>query len=253
MKIKAASILVLICGFLIFVGWMTGGAGTARERELAAVLKPLLKPATYVLWSEEELKPAGMYEPKNRQAVKDFVTKYPGTEEAYQAEVWLAMAGKYSETAPYFLAEKQRQTAVAERLRIISRTTSRPGTRKMAELQRAFGFYQDQPGEHAGYYEQADEIISHIEDYTSEKDAAFQRYLQVLEMKPSDIEPTLRLLAAHEKGYDDDLAGGLKMARELERKFPHWETQSVGGLIESYELAGRGLAAPDSLHGVSRD
>jgi len=243
LKMKAVPILILVCAVLAQGCAKTDRAGTTRSTELAAVLKPLLKPATGPFWSEDEEEPPGWCEPANRQAVRDFVAKYPETEEAYQAEVWLAMAGAYTERNPMRLAEKRRQEEVVQRLKAIGHATARAGTEKMAELERAFRLYRDEPGDHTEFYQQVDEILSHIQDFKSEKDGVFQRYLEVAEMRAGDIEPTLRLLAAREKGFDGHLDRALEMARELKQKFPGWEPQSVNSLIEMYELYQRGQTA----------
>lgn len=243
---KRAAILILACGLVMLACWMMTDSGTPRQRELAAVLKPLLKLSTESFWSEDEEPSWGWYDAKNRQVVRDFVAKYPGTEEAYQAEVWLAMAGAYSERNPVRSAEKRRQAEVVERLETISHATAVAGTRKMAELERAFRLYQDEPGDHAEFYSQAEAVLGRIQDFKSERDGAFRRYLQVTELRAEDIEPTLRLLVAREKGMEGQLDQELKLARELKEKFPHWEPQSVNSSIEMTELYQRGWRLDNS-------
>ncbi|MBW8865505.1 MAG: hypothetical protein JF609_11420 [Verrucomicrobia bacterium] len=95
--------------------------------------------------------------------------------------------------------------------------------------------------------------MSRIQDFNSERDGAFQRYLTVVELRAGDVEPTLRLLAADEKGYDGHLDQGLELARQLKHDFPHWEPQSVNSLIEMDELYLRGWTLENSVRGLSKN
>ena len=255
---KIAATFILVGGLLVLAWWMAADSRTPRERELAAVLKPLLKPAGGSFWSEDEEQPEGWCEPANRQAVKDFVTKYPGTEEAYQAEVWLAMAGAYSERSPYWSVEKRRQDEVVKRLSVIGHTTAQAGTEKMAELERAFRLFQiadDARSDEAGAAEferQAEGIFNHIKEYESEQDKVFLHYLKVLDMKPAEIEPTLRYLVAYETGYHDR-GRQLRLARELKQKFPRYDPPGVNSMIEILELEQKGWTLANSVRGSGRN
>jgi hypothetical protein len=75
----------------------------------------------------------------------------------------------------------------------------------------------------------------------------------VVELRAGDIEPTLRLLAAHEKGYDDHLDQALELAKELKHAFPNWEPQSVNSLIEMDELYLRGWTPENSVRALSKN
>ena len=123
----------------------------------------------------------------------------------------------------------------------------------MAKLERAFRLYGDEPGDHAEFYGQVNDILSHIGEFESEKDGAFRHYLKVVEMRPSEIEPTLRFLVVREKSYDHQLDKALDLAKELKQRFPTWEPQSVDGAIEMMELYKRGWTPSNSIRDLSKN
>jgi len=251
-KMRTVPVLILACALLIQGCEKAADPSATRQKELAGILKPLLKPEVYSFWEDEIKTPPGWYEPTNRQTLKLFITKYPETEESYQAEVWLAFASAYSERRPVLSEEKRRVAELTERLKIISLKTSEPGTKKMAELERASRLFQDEPGDHTEFYRQVDGILGHIREFESEKGAPFRRYLKLVEMRLSDIEPTLRLLVVNEKGYDHQMDKAIELAKELKRKFPAWDPQSVNGMIEMLELYKRGWTPSSSLRDLSQ-
>ena len=125
---RAAFVLILT-GVLLTQGCQSApDASRARQKELAGILKPLLKPAVPSFWSDGHEEPPGWYSSANRQGLRNFIAKYPGTEDAYQAEIWLAFADTDTEKCPIAADEKGRIAGLAERLEIISQKTGRPGT-----------------------------------------------------------------------------------------------------------------------------
>lgn len=234
---KFAAIFILACTLLIQGCAKSSGPEAARQSELAIVLKPFLK-STEVGWGEDVEVIHGWTNPNNQQALKIFMAKYPETEEAYEAELWLSFAAapRFSQT----FQEKRQASKMAERLKTISQKTSCPGTEKMAELERAFLLYHDWPGDHADFYQQVNNILTRIQDFKSENSGPFRRYLQAVEIKPSEIEPSLRLLVINEKCYDHMQTQALALAKELKQKYLNWESQSVNSEIEMIELCQSG-------------
>lgn len=210
----------------------------ARQRELAAILKPFLTQTEISDDGYSEMVP-NWRNRANQNPLRVFIAQHPETEEAYEAEIWLSMATAPTSTETF---EKRRvQADIAEKLKTISQKTSCPGTKKMAELEGAFTLYQDSwPGDHTAFYQQADDILVRIADFQSEKSGLFRLYLQATEMKPSDIEPTLRLLVVREKCFDHQQTEALALARELKHAYPNWEPRSVNSQIEMIELFQRG-------------
>lgn len=253
MEMKTASILILACALLIQGCEKAADSSATRQKELAGILKPLLKPGGYSFWDDEVETPPGWYEATNRQALKLFIAKFPETEESYQASVWLAFASAYTERCPIPSEEKRRVTELTERLKLVSQKTSQHGVERMAKLERASRLYGDEPGDHTEFYEQVNDILSHIGEFESENDGAFRHYLKVREMRPSEIEPNLRFGVVREKGYDFQLGNALDLAKELKRRFPTWEPQSINGEIEILELYKRGWTPSNSVRDLSKN
>jgi len=123
----------------------------------------------------------------------------------------------------------------------------------MAKLEWAFRLFAEDNEDHTGFEKQADEILSHIKEYESEKDKEFLRYLKVVEMRPLEIEPNLRLLMVYEECYDHCLDRALELARELKQKYPAWEPRSVNSEIEMIELYKRGWTLENSSRNLSKN
>src|SRR5258708_35181507 len=86
MEMKAAFILILACALLIQGCEKASDPSATRKKELAGILRPLLKPEVYSFWDDEEKGP-GWSEATNRQALKLFIANRRETEESYQASV----------------------------------------------------------------------------------------------------------------------------------------------------------------------
>jgi hypothetical protein len=253
MGMKAAFILIFVCAWLIQGRKKAVDPVATRQEELASILKPLLTPEAYPFWDDEAETGPGWYKATNRQTLKLFIAKYPETEESYQASIWLAFASAYTEKCPIPSKEKRRVTDLTDRLKMVIQRTSQHGTERMAKLELAFRLYGEEPEDHTDFYGQVNDILNHINEFESEKDAAFRRYLKVRETRPSEIEPTLRLLVVNEKCCDHQLDNALSLAKELKQKFPNWEQQSVNGAIEMMELYKRGWTPSNSIRHLSEN
>src|SRR6185437_16078101 len=111
--------------------------------------------------------------------------------------------------------------------KIISQKATLSGTAKMANIERAgilFAGGEDSEN-HSEFEKQANEIVNQAKEYEAEKSKPFLRYLKVTETKPSDIEPSFRLLIVDEEVYAHRLDNALTLANQLKNKFPRWEPQ----------------------------
>jgi hypothetical protein len=244
---KITPVLILVTVLLVQGCEKKSNPTAVRQKELTRILKPLLKPAVYSFWEDEEESAPGWCEPTNREALRVLIAKYPETEEAYQAEVWLMFASQYTERNPISSEEKLRRMAMAGRLKIISQKTTLSGTAKMANIERAGILFLQDDEDHSEFEKQADEIIGHAKEYEREKSKPFLLYLETTETKPLDIEPTFRLLIVNEELCAHRQDNALALAKELKNKFPSWETQSVNGQIEMIELYKRGWTPENSM------
>ncbi len=255
--------IFLICqalaliGFLMLLGCAKAtGASSVRKGELTPVLAALLKiPPPPADPDEPSNENPGWYDPANRHAVRDFIAKYPDTEEAYQAGVWLIFAQGSTEVygsisvsksergdkakvrekiSSYLSEQKGRRAALAEKLKRIISRTSRPGTAKTAKLLRAGQLLSAE--EYAGFAEQAYDILAHIKEYESEKDKHFLRFADVTETPPAEIEPTLRDMLVVSECHQHHLGKALALAKELKQNFPKWHRREIDGNIDMLEV-----------------
>lgn len=203
----------------------------ARQNELARVLNSYLKLAVE---TEDFQENAGWFQPANRQALADFTAKYPGTEESFQAEIWLALG-----------LPPHEKFITAERLRAIGQAASQPGTVKFAKLERAWTLYQENSNDHADFIKQADEILSHIEEYQADKQ--LRHYLTLMRYPISDLEPDLRLSIVYEEAYGGHLDTALELVKDLKNRFPHWQNRSVDAEIKMIELYKSGSWPPSTF------
>lgn len=161
--------------------------------------------------------------------MKNFIAKYPDTEQVYQAEIWLIFAQNND-----FIRDWHQRIRVraerAQKLAIIISKSARPGTVKMAQLARVYELCDAE--DFAESRKEINEILVNIEKYKSENDPQFQLYLKTVGQSPSDIEPELRELLVIEESYQMNLEKALVLAEDLKQRFPRWDQQSVNGAIE---------------------
>lgn len=213
MRTRILATLTFMSLFLTQSFLRAADIGTIRKGELTKVLTALQKhhpPSTDPDEQDDEL--PGWANPANREAVKEFILKYPETEEALLAEVWLIFAqGSFQRSRDAFESR-------AEELKKIISKTRRPVTAKIASLQRAFLL----PADHPEFEKQTDEILAHIKEYESEKDKQFLCYIQIESLSPSDVEPELRRGLIIAECHRHQLGKALALAEELKQKCPQW-------------------------------
>lgn len=221
-----------ICILMLVIEGCTKEASpdTLRQKELNGILKPFLKPGVQ---TEDYQEGYGWCQPTNRLAMKNFIAKYPDTEEAYQAEIWLIFAQANDFIRDWHQRIRVRAEQAQKLATIISKST-RPGTVKMARLVRVNELCD---AENFAESEKAiNEILVNIEEYKSENGDQFRRYLKAIDESPSDIEPGLRNMLVIEESYQMHLPKALVLAEDLKQRFPIWDQQSVNGAIEMLKL-----------------
>ena len=118
------------------------------------------------------------------------IPKYPDTEEAYLAEVWLIFAKADTDKSRDIKETMRRRKADAEALQRIILKTKVPGVVKMAKILRACELAPAE--EHEELKKQAEEILTHIKEYESETDPQYLRLAEVDGTPLSETEPYLR-------------------------------------------------------------
>lgn len=225
--------------FAIFVLLLSLNSGqsedslTLRKRELEPLLKALQwKAAPTKSPSLESAGNPGWYNPKNRQAIAGFIGRYPGTEEAILAEVWLIFA-KADTDRSHDMSEIRRWRAEdAKALERIIKTTRRRGIAKLAKILRALELSAAQ--DYNQVKEQIGEILRDIKEYQSEKDSEYLRFFEVEGTPLVELEPYMRRCLLISECHQKHFAEALKVAEELQAKFPDWsKRESVQEDIEA--------------------
>jgi hypothetical protein len=223
------TIAVLCVSLLAAAGCGSAADSTAaRTKELASVLKPVQKPG-----SDSETNPQnpGYYDLANRERLRDFINKYPGTEEALHAEVWLAFAEAITERRLDPLAEKRLSERRAQRMKEIATKAADPATAKIATLLRAGDL--SNASDWAECEKQLHEIVAHAKEYESETNKNFLSFCKLDRIPVSEIEPFYRIELIANACYEGRLDKALALAEELQQKFPEWsKRERFAGTID---------------------
>ena len=194
-----------------------------RKKELAKILASVWHPGT-------ETENPGYYDPANQEALRVFISKCPGTEEALHAEVWLAFAEGITKKIDNPVEKKRAREQRAERMKEIAAKTANPATAKMALLVGV-----DQLGNARNwteYEKQVTAILDNIKDYEAEADHSFLQFCKLNMIPHTELEPFYRRELIANDCYQDRLTDALAKAEELERKFPEWsKREGIAGVI----------------------
>jgi hypothetical protein len=256
-NILVFSLMLTLAGLCMASGCAKAtDAESARKEELAAVLTSFLRvPPPPADPDEASNDNPGWYDPANRQALRDFIAKYPDTEEGYQAGVWLVFARSITEInqglslseidrtdrakareklISFEVERKHRRAEFAEELnRIISKTT-RPATAKMGKILRAGQLLQ--ADDYSEFEKQAYDILNHAKEYETEKDEPFMRFTQIDKTPAWETEPIFRQLLIVSECLQHHFDKALVLAKELKEKFPKWSKhERIDGNIEMLE------------------
>lgn len=199
---------------------------STRRKELRAALSALQwKPPPPADPDYDTTGNPGWYSPKNREALARFISQYPDTEDAYLAEVWLIYA-KADTDKSWSISETQRRRAQdAEALKRIIAKTSRPGVAKIARILRACELAAAE--DHAALATQAEEILSRIKEYESEKDPEFLRFAEVDGTPPGETEAYLRRSLIISECHQHHFEKALALAEDLQKRFPGWSKRQL--------------------------
>jgi len=252
-RMKVRHISIFVCISLVIAHPLVAvDSNAARQKELAVILEALRKTPPAPSNPDEPCdENPGWYDPTNRQALKTFVTRYPDTEEAYLAETWLVFAQSFTERSRDMSEIKRLWTERARRLETIVSKTTRPGTAKIAEVERVSALHNAE--DYGGFNKQMDEVLGHIKEYEAEKDKQFLSFCKVIETPPSEIEPTLRRMLIIEECHQHHLEKALALAEDLKQKFPQWSNRKgIDGNIHLLKLGKSPYPTREELNNVGR-
>lgn len=220
--------LNLLCMILFLGATLTLGADDPKPRkaELAAALAPLQwQPPPPADMDHDTSPNPGWYNPRNREALAKFVAKYPDTEEAYLAEVWLIFAKADAERSRDISDLKRRRAEDGQALKRVIMKTATPGTAKIAKILRASVLLD--ADERAELKVQVDEILSTMHEYETETDEQFLRFVKLTERPASEFEPYLRRMRVISACHQGHLKEALVLAEELQAKYPAWSKREL--------------------------
>ncbi len=179
-----------------------GADPNSRKVELASALEALQwKPPPPADPDNDTSPNPGWYNRKNRQAVARFIAKYPDTEEAYLAEVWLTFAKADAERNRDIAEWKRQRAEDGEALKRIVMKTASPTTAKIAKILRACVL---------------------LDGDQTETDEQFVQFAKVTETPRSEFEPYLRRMRVISECHQGHLKEALALAEELQAKYPAW-------------------------------
>lgn len=212
------SILALALASLLVSCSNADNPTNATEAELKSILSRLQKPP---IETESYQEAGGWADVKNLEALTAFISKYPDTEESLLAETWLMYAQQNDKTLVRNTAEAHRQRVErAARLKAIITKTTRPGTAKIAMIQRTGELSGAE--DFAELEKQINEIIARIKEFKAEKDKQFSIYLKLNETPVSALEPAMHRELIMMECDQDRLKEALVRAQKLQQDFPGW-------------------------------
>lgn len=234
-------IKALLCIMLVgFEGRATVDDLAAKQRrgELAAVLQVLNEPPPADSYQQHP----GWYRAEIRERLKGFVEKYPNTEEAVTAQVWLALAElEVGQSVADRSKRRENMAAVASSFARVIDASPRSWQAKAASIGRTAALLGAQQWELLRV--QASQVLDNIGQYKDESHPEYLAFLQVYKTNSSDIEPEIRwmlLLAARCEGKTAD---AIAIAENLQAKFPEFSARrKIAGTIELLKSGKKSLA-----------
>lgn len=211
----------ILCVSLILLGGIASLLAQAdkvsgSKTALEAILTNLNRASAE---TESWLEHPGWHDKTTIQALENFGTQYPGTDEALTAELWVAIT---KTDAGQMNPKVTLQNAAAFQ----NIATKSPGSwqAKIARLLRCATLFQAQQWDE--FHTAANQTLTAINDYTGDSNEDYRRCLQMIKTQPAEIEPTMRhllIMAARSQGKTND---ALQYAEVLQSKFPEWSKQN---------------------------
>lgn len=222
------SILPLALASLLVSCSNADNPSSAIEAELQSILSRLQKPP---IETESYQEAGGWADVKNIETLTAFISKYPDTEESLLAETWLIFAQQNDANLIRDTAEAQRRRVErAARLKAIIAQTTKPGTAKIAMIQRTGELSGAE--DFAELEKQIKEIIARINEFKAEKDKQFSIYLKLNETPVSALEPSMHHSLIIMECHQDRLKEALARAQKLQQDFPGWSRrENIQGVI----------------------
>jgi hypothetical protein len=237
MKTSEVSIGFLL-GSLALIFCTSSLAG--RADELNSILKSLEETDQSDFTYEQSVQ----YRRETQQRLQRLVDANPNTEEALTAKLWL---GTLQSDQTYALTERAKKRAALRAVYSlfdeVDRTAPNAWQGKLARLLKCSTLAE--AGDWDRFRVEAADILSRIPDYVNETNQHYTAYMKTQGMNLSKLEPELRYLLIVAAACEGKTEEALRIARELQQKFPEWsERERIRGTIELLEAGKPAFGCP---------
>ncbi len=207
-------------------------AAQQRKAELAVALSELNTPQQESSYIEHP----GWHKPEVREKLKNFATKYPNTEEAITAELWLATAELEAGQAVSDRAKRsENMLTVASTFSRVIEASPQSWQAKAAHIGRVSALFGAKRWR--DFRAETDDMLTRIAEYKGESNAAYLEFLRAHKMSGSDIEPESHWMLIVAATCEDKTSEAIALAESLQAKFPEWSTKrKLAGTIELLKL-----------------
>jgi hypothetical protein len=207
-----------------------GADVTAEQRkgDLVSAMEALQEPQH----PDSHIEHPGWYKPEVRQKLRDIAEKYPNTEEATTAELWLAVAElEVGQTVIDRAKRREGMLAVASAFARVIKASPRSWQAKAARIGKAAALFGAKLWDE--FRVEAGEILTNTPEYKDESNIEYKAFLHAYKMSGPDVEPELRWMLIVAAACEDKRSEAIVVAEELQAKFPEWSAKrKLAGTIE---------------------
>ncbi len=203
-------------------------AAEQRRSELTAVVRELNAPATPDSFRDHP----GWYNAELRTRLKSLAEKYPNTEEAVTAEMWLATAElEVGQTVADRSKRRENMAALAAAFSRVTDASPHSWQAKAAGIGKTAALLGAAQWDELRV--QVAQVLDSIGEYKNESHPDYLAFLQAYKMNSSDIEPEIRWMQLLATRCEGKTAEAIAIAEDLQAKFPEFSARrKIAGTIE---------------------
>jgi hypothetical protein len=224
-------IRMLVCVSLVggVVKAATKDSATEQRRsDLTAALRELNAQPPQDSYQEHP----GWHKSEVREKLKGIVTKYPNSEEAITAELWLATVELETGQAASGRAKKgESMLSVASTFERVIKSSPHSWQAKAAHVGRASALFGAKRWDE--FRAEAGDILTNTAEYRAESNTGYLEFLRAHKMSGADVEPEFRWMMIVAASCEEKASEAIALAEDLQSKFPEWSAKrKLGGTIE---------------------
>jgi hypothetical protein len=202
---------------------------TAQQRiaELAAAIQELNAPQQ----PNSHIEHPGWHNPDVRAKLKAIIEKYPDTDEALTAQLWLAIAELEVGQAASRAKKIENMTAVAAAFAQVIKTSPDSWQAKVAHIGRSAALFGAKQWD--DFRAEANNVLARITAFQTESDPGYLDFLRQHKTNNAEIEPELRWMMIVAAACEAKTTEAVNIAEALQSQFPEWSARrKVAGTIE---------------------